>query len=245
MEIRVFETALGPIWLRGEAAALTDDRPVVLVLPGAFAPFDPFDRLQHHLPEAAVLLGHVPGNHCPSLAANTPGVFMAAYTAAIAELRRPVIVCGASLGGLVALGLRAPLVQGLVVLDPLLGTAGLDYALPQFRAAIARGPKPHEIELMWNVFGITASEVEDRNYAGVLMALKTPTLCLLGELPTKPPRLEQPSIVTAADRALLAAHPKITVQVAPGAGHHLHVDASKLVLEAIHGFLDPLVAERR
>lgn len=244
MEIRVLETSLGPIWLRGESAALTDKRPVVLVIAGAFSPPEPFTLLQPYVPEAAVLIGHIPGNHCPSLVANTPGAFMAAYSAAIAQLGRPVIVCGASLGGLVALGLRAPQVRGLVVLDPLIRTSGLSYAIPAFRAALRRGPAAHEVDLMWTVFGISATAVEERDYSGVLGALTAPTLCLFGELPTETSTLREPSIVNAADRALLAAHPHIETQVAPGAGHHLHIDAAGLVLAAIRRFLDPLVAER-
>jgi pimeloyl-ACP methyl ester carboxylesterase len=244
VETRVFDTSLGEIWLRGEADAMADNRPAVVVIAGAFAPPEPFDLLQQHLPEAAVLVGHIPGNHCPSLAANTPGVFMAAYSAAIAQLDRPTIVCGASLGGLVALGLRAPTVRALIVLDPLIRTSGLAYALGDFRRALARGPTAEEVDLIWNVFGISADTVEERSYAGVLDGLRIPTLCMVGELPTAATRLAYPSIVTEADRALLAAHPAIRLQVALGAGHHLHVDTPDLVLAALHGLLDPLVAER-
>ncbi|HLZ76985.1 alpha/beta hydrolase [Phenylobacterium sp.] len=241
METRAFETSLGPIWLRGEPAAFDDDRPVVVVIAGAFAPIDAFDLLPQRLPQAAVLQGHIPGNHCPNLTANTPGVFMAAYSSAIAQLGRPTVVCGASLGGLVAMGLRAPNVRGLVVLDPLIRTSGLAYALPEFRAALARRPPQDAVDLIWTVFGISADTVETRSYAGVLDGLRTPTLCLFGAPPDETTALE-PSIVTEADRALLAAHPAIRTQVAPGAGHHLHVDAPQLVLSALRFFLDPLIA---
>ncbi|MGZ6015956.1 MAG: hypothetical protein ACXWKM_09445, partial [Phenylobacterium sp.] len=140
METRAFDTSLGPIWLQGDADAFDGDRPIVVAIAGAFAPPETFDQLALRLPEAAVLIGHIPGNRCPQLVANTPGVFMAAYSAAIAELARPTIVCGASLGGLVALGLRAPNVRGLVLLDPFIRSDGLDHALPNFRAALARRP---------------------------------------------------------------------------------------------------------
>ena len=243
METRVFETSLGQIWLRGEATALVDDRPVVLVIAGAFAPPEPFDLLQPYLPKAAVLVGHIPGNHCPNLVANTPGVFMAAYSAAIAQLGRPTIVCGASLGGLVALGLRAPQVRGLLVLDPLNQTSGLNYAIPSFRAALGRRPAVDAVDLIWAVFGISATAVEARSYVGVLKDLRTPTLCLVGELPTGASKLPQPSIVTQADRELLKAHPSIRLQVVPRAGHHLHTDAPDEVIAGIEHFLAPLLAE--
>jgi pimeloyl-ACP methyl ester carboxylesterase len=244
VETRAFETFLGPIWLQGESAAFSDRRPIVLAIAGAFAPADAFDLLALRLPQAAVLTGHIPGNHCPPLAASSPGAFMAAYSAAIAELGRPTIVCGASLGGLVALGLHAPNLVGLVALDPLISTAGLTYAIPVFREALRREHQPHEAELIWSIFGISLSTVEERSYAGVLEGLETPTWCLFGEvLPDRPQAgVPEPSIVSEAERELLGRHSAIHTQVAPGAGHHLHVDAPRLVLSAIRFFLDPLVA---
>lgn len=246
METRTFETFLGPIWLQGESAAFSDRRPIVLGIPGAFAPHDAFGELPLRLPQAAVLSGHIPGNHCPPLAANSPGTFMAAYSAVIAELRRPTIVCGASLGGLVALGLRAPNLVGVVALDPLISTSGLGYAIPTFRAALNRGPELHETELIWSVFGISPSAVEKRSYAPALDELRTPTRCLFGEMLSGEPTSEipEPSIVGQAERELLSAHPMIDTEVVLGAGHHLHVDAPGRVLSAIRVFLEPLTAGR-
>jgi hypothetical protein len=60
-----YATPLGPIWLHGEAPGQADDRPIVLAITGAFAPRDGFDQLAQRLPGAAVLIGHLPGNHCP------------------------------------------------------------------------------------------------------------------------------------------------------------------------------------
>jgi pimeloyl-ACP methyl ester carboxylesterase len=244
VETRAFETSLGPIWLRGEPAAFVDDRPIVLVITGAFAPPETFDELGLWLPQAAVLIGDMPGNRCPPLAATSAGAFMAAYSAVIAELARPTVVCGASLGGLVALGLRAPNLVGLVALDPLIRTSGLSHAIPSFRAALAQSSEPNDAELIWNVFGVSPSAVEERSYVGVLGGLKTPTWCLFGEAPSGPASagVIEPSIVGEADRELLRAHPAISTQVAPGAGHLLHIEASGLVLAALHAFLDPLVA---
>jgi pimeloyl-ACP methyl ester carboxylesterase len=237
-----YATPLGPIWLHGEAPGQADDRPIVLAITGAFAPRDGFDQLAQRLPGAAVLIGHLPGNHCPPLAVNSVGAFAKAYDAAIGQIGRPTVVCGSSIGGLVALALRAPNVRGLVVLEPPLRTAGLWPLIPRLQALLHEGPAPHVVDFIWNVFGVSLSTVEDRSYLSLLDGLQAPTGCVLGGIPLQPPRslAKDPSYVDEPERAALRAHPAIHTHVVPEVGHNVQGEAGRPVLSAIRTLLKPL-----
>src|SRR5690349_17758402 len=105
MERRTFETPLGQVWLWAPPGANRTDRPALLAMTGAFSRHGRFEPFVENLPEFDVFLAHLPGNHCPALIDQSVATFVRGFDAALEMLGRPVVVCGASLGGTVAAGL--------------------------------------------------------------------------------------------------------------------------------------------
>lgn len=99
---RIFATRHGPILLAGD---LEGPGPLVLVIRGAYATEDQLSRLPEHVAAGAVF-GDIPGHRSPWLEDQTLAVCAAAYSEAVDQLGRPMVVCGVSLGGLIALGMR-------------------------------------------------------------------------------------------------------------------------------------------
>lgn len=238
---RTFETPYGPIVLCGRPEAFRGDRPLVVAIAGAFAiARGPLFHLAPHLPNAEVVTGHLPGNHCPPLVATSVGVFAAAYSHVVATAfaNRPVIACGASIGGLVAMGLKAPQIRAGLLMEPPLVMNKLWPMWPMLRRRLTEHRGDTELRrFIFNVFGVTEEGVEDRRFAGLLDTLTTPTQVLVGERPLFPERSfdKLPSLVDEPERALMAAHPKIRLSVMQGAGHNVPQ-------EAAHGFVTCLRA---
>jgi pimeloyl-ACP methyl ester carboxylesterase len=222
------ETPLGPVWLFGR----DQGRPVHLILSGAFAASDYLERAAHHFPGVDVLRAHLPGNHCPPLAAISVGAFAAAYSAALRSrfAGRPVVATGVSVGGLVALGLKTPELRRLVVVEPPLQP---HRAWP-FRLFREQTPPGGEA-FVRNVVGVDASGSEPRDYTPLLEGLTTPTLALLGDVALGEPRPfdEMPSLVDDDSRRRLAAHPLVEVRAVPGVGHNIPLLAADLFLDAM------------
>jgi pimeloyl-ACP methyl ester carboxylesterase len=238
VEERTFETPFGPIVLVGEAAAFTGTRPLLLTIAGAFAiPRGPLFHLAPHFPDADVLSGHLPGNHCPTLISASIGVYASAYSHVIAEAfaERTVTVCGASIGGLTALGLRAPQVRNLLVVEPPLVMSKVWPMWPTLRHKLAQGGDKAAREFIVNVFGVTETAVEERRYDGLLEALRKPTHVLFGDRPLFPQRAFEklPSLVDEPERAQMAAHPMIRTTVTPGAGHNVLQESTPAFLGAL------------
>jgi pimeloyl-ACP methyl ester carboxylesterase len=236
MERRAFETPLGEVWLHGEPTAFADSRqPIVLAISGAFVSDAAFDRLPIALPSAAVLISHLPGNHSPPLVTTSVGAFAAAYRAVVQQLGREVIICGSSLGGLVGLAVSAPNLRAVVALDPPFRTAKQWRLIERFRSVEASQLTDFDRLLLWNVFGISETLIEDRNYMAVLQGLRTRALCFLGGLPLMPPRVTSvdPSMVDEPERAALEAHPLVEVRVLPGVGHNIVAEAGPPVVAAL------------
>lgn len=227
-EARTFETPYGPIVLWGEPEAFTSGRPLVVAIAGAFAiAKGPLFHLAPHLaPQADVVAGHLPGNHCPTLISASVGIYAAAYSHVIAHAlgSRPVIACGASIGGLVALGLRSPQIRRAVVVEPPLVMSKVWALRPTLRAKLKQSPDDKDLRaFVVNVFGVTETEAQERLYTGLLDGLSVPTHVLVGDRPLFPERPFEklPSLVDEPERALMAAHPLIRLSVAPGAGHNV------------------------
>lgn len=212
------ETPFGPIWFwrrdRGQ--------PVLLLITGTFADADTLDGLDEALDGVDVWRAHLPGNHCPPLAAASVGVFAAAYSHAVerALAGRDVVACGLSVGGLVAMGLRSSNVRGLVVVEPPLLTEGL-WPLQLVRE---QAPPGHD-DFLRQVLGIAPDRLEPRDYSALLAALTLPTRALVGGVAPAGPEdfTVMPSLITPACRALLDGHPRVCVVEAPGAGHNVPV----------------------
>lgn len=211
-----WETPFGPIWFWRRDTG----QPVLLLITGTFANANVLDQLDETLVGVDVWRAHLPGNHCPPLAVNTVGLFAAAYGHAIRDALagRDVVVAGLSVGGLVALGLRAANIRGLVVVEPPLLTEGVW----PLRIVREQAPPGHD-DFLWQVLGIAPDRLEPRDYSALLANLELSTRVLVGG-EMGPPRRDfdiMPSLVSPACRALLDNHPKVTVIEAPGAGHNV------------------------
>lgn len=215
----------GDLWLWGEPDAHLSDKPVVLVIDGAFAIERPRTfELQGLLPEATVFNAHLPGNHCPPLATHSVEAYASAYSEAVNRIGRPTIVVGASVGALTALAMRSPLIRGLVLLDPPLVTGKLWALVEGFRQRQQANPDDAGLkDFLWNIFGLSQTEFPGRDYRTLLEGLSVPAWVLFGSEPLYPERPfpELPSLVDAPERALLAAHPHVSTRLVEGVGHNI------------------------
>lgn len=212
------QTTLGDIWLWGEPERLEGRLPVVVVIAGAFCRPDAFwFRLQARMPQAAVFAAQLPGHHCPELSETSIAAFVGAFGEAVdrAFPGRPVLVCGDSIGGTVALGLpNAGL--GRVALDPPLRTAGLWPLRDRFAGLYQADPAKRTF--LEEVLGFDGADFRDIDYSWVA---RHPARVFMGEIPQLPPRVfeQLPSLIVEADRRRLEEAPFIHTSVVMGAGH--------------------------
>lgn len=211
---RTFETSLGSIPVTGWFG-----RPLsVLAITGAFATRDSMSMLPNTLaPRYGGLVAHLPGNHSPRLSETSISAYARAFDEVIDQIG-PTLVLGESVGGLVGLAMRSPNLKRVVAIDPPLATAKLWQLIPRFRAAL-----PAHRWFIEPIFGVYDDRVEERGYAALLDGLTVPVDAVVGEDPLFPERTvdRTPSLVDAPERARLAAHPLVTLSVAPGAGHNV------------------------
>jgi pimeloyl-ACP methyl ester carboxylesterase len=240
---------LGEVWLwarpeawaaepaPGSPPASAAGRPFVLAVSGAFDSVGRFNRLPALLPEADVALSHLPGNlGAPELRESSVAAFCEAYGAALDAIARPAVLLGASIGGVVALGVRSRFVQGVVALDPPLRTSGLWPLIPNVQAMLAQtgGKEPWRVRFAAGVLGITTQSAPGLDHGWVLDGVRGSVVALVGGEPLEPPRRVSrlPSLVSQSDRAALAGA-GIDVREVPGAGHDLAGDAGAQVLQTV------------
>lgn len=224
-ERRAYRTSEGEIWLWGAREAFEGSKPIGLVILGAFnAEKSALMDIQASVPDLAVLIGRLPGNHAPEPRVHSIEAYAAAFTQVLTELRRPAIVIGASIGGLVAFGLRAPNLKGILALDPPLRTGKLWPLREGFRQRLRNDPTNERLaEFIFNVFGISPDAHEDRNYDSLLEGLTAPTWVMYGDdalLPERPISRD-PSLLDEPERNLLRRHPGISTALVEGVGHNL------------------------
>lgn len=236
---RDFETRLGPVRLWAPENAYEGEGPAVLVIGGAFLVHpNAFMTIHEHFPQAGVAFAHLPGNHCPPLLAASIGTYAAAFDEAVSQAfpGRPLVLCGLSTGSLVALAMSAPDVKSMVLVEPPLRTGKL-WMMPKGFREMAYGPdaEPWIAPFVEGVFGIYPDRVEDRDYTPLLARLRAPARVLLGDIPLMPERRfrTMPGLVDEPERRLLEAHPKVTVEIAPGAGHNVPKHRSDLLVRAL------------
>lgn len=227
----VIETSRGTIPLAGQ---LGRAGPVVLAVNGAYAAPSALSTLADFLPETNVLVGRLPGNHAPWLLRNRFSDFVAAYSEAIQALARPVILLGASVGGLVALASKAPNLAAIIAADPPLRTAKLwplhqDY---QRRWAVAGPP---EREFLSDVLGISGDLIEDRDYTHLADAVGAPTRIIIGGEPLFPPRSisELPGLIDEPERIQLRSTPAVSVVTVAAVGHNIPGRAADVLIETL------------
>lgn len=247
VERRAYDTPFGEIWLWGEPQAFDGDKPILLTILGAFNIETRWpDYMAPRVPEAAVLAGQLPGNHCPPPLTHSVGAYAAAYSHVLAGLQRPAVVLGCSVGALVAMAMRAPNLRGLVLLEPPLRTGKLWPLVEDFRIRIAQNPDdPAVVDFIFNVFGISAQGHEDRDYTGLLDRISIPTEVLFGEERLFPERpiTRLPSLVDEPERTLFRRQARVKTWLAPEVGHNL-VDGCYLgVLKAVRQTLAKCLVE--
>lgn len=242
MQKIVFRTASGDIWLWGEAEGLRASRPVVLFINGAFSIERPRSfELPDLLPSASVMNAHLPGNHCPWLSSHSVDAIAAAYSDVLDQIGRPCIIVGASIGALVALGIRSVWVRGLVILEPPLQTGKLWCLVDSFRSKLAASPLDENLKaFLWDVFGISDTVHENRDYRPLLAKLTVPAWAAFGGVPLMPPRPTQslPSLVDEPERALMRSHGLFKTEVIPTVGHNVPGQAISFVRRYTQNLLD-------
>lgn len=220
------ETPFGPIWLWGRDTG----KPVLLVIHGAFAGREGFGPIP--LTDVDVFEAHLPGNHCPELIAPNLGVWSAAFGHAVRTRfgDRHVGVVGVSTGALIGLGMHAPQVKRLLLIEPPLRPS-LAWPLWKLRTEAPDWGR----EMVRQVFGVGPLDVEARDYSHLLAALTKPTIALLGGVPLMPIRdfKSMPSLVDEASRADLRAHRFVQVREVPGVGHNVPRDAPAALTKAV------------
>ena len=227
MEQRTFETSLGQIVLSGD---FQGDRPFVVMFRGAYAPEGQFTTLASLLPTARVLIGDIPGWRSPFLREQSLGAYRAAWSEVIAALPGPTAVCGASISGVACLGLNAPNIIGVVVLDPPMTSTDLEPLKVRLADRVANPPNERERELQWSLFGWAADRVQERDYFPLLDQIKAPVLVLVGDSGADG---ELPSLVGPESLARLVADPRVSVGRVRGGGHHIRHSAFAQALRAL------------
>ncbi|MBS0362085.1 MAG: alpha/beta hydrolase [Proteobacteria bacterium] len=229
--LRKIPTPHGEVWLHAASdAAFDGERPVVLVILGAFSNAGGrFLDLERLLPVSVVVTA-TPGEFSPPVAETSVAGFARALDAALPLFAgRPLILCGESVGGLTALAAEAPGAQRLV-LDPPLRTGKAWPIRSWLRELLSE--KPERADFLWQVFGLSSHEAVDRDYTDLL---SPPAHLIVGEAPLYPERVftRIPSLVDEPERELMRGQPHLTLTVAPGAGHFIPGDAPQVFLAAV------------
>ncbi len=212
-------TPLGQIWLWGDRARLETDMPVLVIIGGVFCKENAFwFRAQEKIPEVAVFAANLPGHFCPELSETSMDAFVRAFAHAIQRAfgGRPVVVCGESIGGAIALGLPNPGI-GRLALDPPLRTGRL-WTLQKAFAEIW-ADQQHVRGFLRNIFGFDGENFEDLDYTYLV---RHEARVLIGGIPFMPPRefgRNMPSLVEDSERQLFREKPFIKATTIADAGH--------------------------
>ena len=184
-------------------------------------------------------LGPDPGAACPDLfglcggAPDYPALY-AAFEDYAGALPEPVLLCGLSLGLVLALdyAIRRPeKIAGLVLVAPqykmpraLLRLQNAVFRMMPERAFAQTGLGKRDI------LRLTASMM-DLDLRDGLARVDCPALILVGE---------KDAANRKAARELAGLLPRATVREVPGAGHEVNVDAPRELAEALRGFWEKL-----
>jgi pimeloyl-ACP methyl ester carboxylesterase len=226
------------LWSRPEIFAAASTRPVALAIGGTFSPLESLKNLPDVLGILAdACLMRFPGSGARPLASFA----ISDIALAVGELvettfpGRPVVLLGTSIGGVVALAVRAPNVARVIALDPPLATGKLWPIVEPLRQILRKTPDPAIRHMVSETFGVSEHEVADRDYLRFLDDLRAPADVVLGETALEPerPAARFPSLVGAAERRRLAQNPRIRLHIAPGAGHNLIGQAPRVVQEIV------------
>ncbi len=239
MERRSFQTALGEIWLWGHVEAFEGSKPLVVAIHGAFAAQRArLLDLEKVLP-VSVVSSWLPGHGAPGLRVTSVSAHARAYCDAISQIagERHVILCGESAGALVAMAADVPRSR-TIALDPPLRSEKLWPLIPFFRERLAADAS--QAEFLWSFFGVSADELEPRDYRYLL---ERPAHVMVGDAPLYPERPlpnGTPSLVDNEERDLMRQSPNIVLTVVPGSGHVIPGNAPAVFIAAVSAALASL-----
>jgi pimeloyl-ACP methyl ester carboxylesterase len=247
MKRQEYGTDAGPIWVWGRPEAFEGTKPIVFVILGALSAergvlFD----LPEHLPEADVLIAHLPGNFAPLPRDHSIATYALGFSQVLSHLGRPAVVIGASIGALVAFSLTSSNVAGLVALDPPLAMDKAWPLLPNFRERLRANPDDKCLaDILWEIFGISPDEHVERDYRPLLDSIKVPTWVFYGEAPLYPERAftTLPSLVDEPERELFRAHPRVTTVLVKNTGHNIPKTGYADIVGATRVLLAGIVAK--
>jgi glycosyltransferase involved in cell wall biosynthesis len=229
-------------------------KPVVLAIPGTFAPAADIINLG----ETFGILGSLsvvtlPGGEDPLLAAGG----LAAVSRAVSEViettfaGRCVVLLGVSLGAIVAFGVRARNLTRVVAVEPLLATGKLWPLVAPLRQHFAQTNNAAAEAFSLAAYGIDRTRFEGRDHRSSLDGLDVPVDVILGETPLTPERtLDRfPSLVGEEERRWLASRPGVKLHQIPATGHNVLGQAPNavrdIVLEACRRGSVGMAPERR
>lgn len=152
-----------------------------------------------------------------------------------------MVLVGLSIGALVALGVRGGRVRRVIAVEPPLVMRKL---WPMAQALRTRWrDDPSARDFIEAVFGVTGEAQADLTYFHLFDGAP-PSDVILGETPLYPerPLPRFPSFVDEPERAWLATQPGVTLHVAPGAGHNIHVFAGERLRQVLLAGLDKALA---
>ena len=226
MDRLIVQTSCGPLYLAGRL--YTDPAiPALVAMGGIWTPRDFLHDLADAFPDVSVLIVPLPGMGGSLTRTFDVATLSRSLDEGIGALlaETPVVAYGVSTGSLVTLGLKAPQVVRQVALEPFFRTGPLWAFNEKARSFLASEPDKRGAQLAAEqIFGLTATEVVDRDYRGLLDGLQTPLDVILADQPLEPVRSLDalPSLSSREDRAALAAHPRVTLHPGPpGSGHDL------------------------
>jgi pimeloyl-ACP methyl ester carboxylesterase len=228
---RSFATPYGPIRLSGDLAGVG---PLVLVIRGAYATEDQLSRLPEHVP-AAVAFGDIPGHRSSWLEDQTLAVCAAAYSDAVDQLGRPAVVCGVSLGGLIALGMRTKLLHGVLALDPPFRPAETAHMRRAAATAYAQAGSDHERAFLRSVFGARPEGIEPRDHLPVLSGLAAPAHILAGD----PDATDVVASVLSEATYQDVVRSGVSAERMSGVGHAVWRGGSDRIVQALRALLAP------
>jgi len=242
-------TSAGHIGFRGRIHA-GPARPSLLMVAGAFPRPDQHQEMINWFPEFNVVIARLPGMGVPVSHADAAQMTIGVQEATSLLLRDwPLVVCGGSASGLVTIPLQGSNIRRKVILDPFLTTDPL-WPLRNFITGILER-EPHNEHLRryaWEMFGWSTEGRENRDYRSIVAALNVPTDVMVGGMALQPERALNvfPSLTSIEDRAILSAHPLVTMHEGPpDVGHDLWSSetASQTIKELLRAALES-AAER-
>ena len=201
------------------------DRPILVVIRGAYADAEMFAPLPHILPEARVLFGEIPGNRCPLLSEQSVEAYRAAYSEALSHLKAPIIVCGLSLGGVIALGLTS-CSAAILAIDPPVRPSESVALQKVMRAAFKRSDDQIDRQFLEEIF------LSGMEYMPPISRFLCPTIVLAGDHVGA-----IPSVIGNSTFEELGRMSMLETERVAGVGHSVWIGGSARIVEVLEKLL--------